>query len=171
MSVDAELLEGLIGRGLQAFNGHDADEFTELMTEDVVLEHSALPGTLRGRSEVRGYYADNVWRAFPDMRLELEDGPFLHPRASRFSVAWRISGTHIGRIDPPGLAPTGRRIDLPMREIVELRGEHVSRLNILLDMAGLLRQLGVLPPPDSRAERAMAALQRLQMKVPGRAIR
>jgi hypothetical protein len=35
-------------------------------------------------------------------------------------------------------------------------------------MADLMRQLGLLAAPGSRTERAMAALQRLQVKLPRR---
>jgi steroid delta-isomerase-like uncharacterized protein len=164
-AVEESVVQEQIAGVLEAFNSHDADRFVALMTEDVVFDHSAWPTTMRGRAEVRSFYADNTWKAVPDLRLELADGPFLHPHAPRYSVAWRAVGTHTGQIDPPGFAPTGKRIEFPVLEISELRDGRASRVRIAIDMADVMRQLGLLAAPGSRAERAMATLQRLQMKV------
>jgi steroid delta-isomerase-like uncharacterized protein len=164
-AVDESVVQEQIAGVLEAFNSHDADRFVALMTEDVVFDHSASPTTMRGRAEVRSFYADNTWKAVPDLRLELDDGPFLHPHAPRYSLAWRAVGTHTGQIDPPGFAPTGKRIEFPVWEISELRDGRASRVRIAIDMADVMRQLGLLAAPGSRAERAMATLQRLQMKV------
>lgn len=163
--VDESFLESFLLRALDAFNSHDADAFVDLMTEDVVLDHSAWPTTMHGRSQVRTFYSDYVWKAFPDIRLDREDGPFLHPHAPRVSVAWRLLGTHDGPMNPPGLAATGKRVEFPVREVAEFRDGHLSRFQIVFDTAELMRQLGVLPARGSFAEQAMAALQRLQMKI------
>jgi steroid delta-isomerase-like uncharacterized protein len=163
--VPEPALEELVRDARLAFNAHDADAFVAVMTEDVVMDHSASPATLRGKDEVRRFYADYVWRAFPDMRLELEDGPFFHPHAPRAALAWRAIGTHDGPLDPPGLAPTGRPVALAVREIVQFREGLASRVHVQLDMADMMRQMGILPGANTRAERAVAALQRLQMKL------
>jgi SnoaL-like domain len=119
--VDDSLVQDILRRALEAYNSHDAERLVALMTEDVVIDHSAWPATMRGRAQARSFYADYLWKAFPDSFLELEDGPFLHPHAPRVSFAWRGVGTHTGPLDPPGLAPTGKRIEAPAREIAEFR--------------------------------------------------
>ena len=161
--------QDMVARGREALNAHNAERFVALMTEDVIFDHSAWPTTLRGRAQVRSFYTDFLWKAFPDLRLEPEDGPFLHPQAPRAAMAWRAVGTHTGPIDPPGLAPTGKRTEVSVREIAEFRDGRVSRLQIVVDMAAVLRQLGVLPAQGSRAERGIAALQRLQIRMSRRA--
>ena len=166
--IAESLLDELISRVVDAFNSHHADAFVAVMTDDVIFDHSAWPTTLRGKDEVRRFYAEHAWSAFPDLRLEREDGPFLHPHAPRVSLAWRLTGTHEGPFDPPGLSATGRPVDFPVREIVGFRDQLVSRSQVLLDMAELMRQIGVLPGRNSRTERAMAAAQRLRMKIPTR---
>lgn len=167
-AVDESLLGDLLERARDAFNSHDVEGFVAVMADDIVIDHSAWPTQLRGRAEVATFYADYLWKAFPDLVLEREDGPFLHPRAARFSAAWQASGTHKGPLDPPGLAPTGRRFEVPVRELGTIRDGRLSRLQIVVDMADLLRQLGVLPAPGSREERAMAAVQRLRSRVSSR---
>ena len=163
--VDEVLVGNLIQRVVAAFNAHDADGFVAVMTEDVVFEHSVAPAPMHGRAEVSAFYANNVWKAFPDLTLELMDGPFFHPHAPRISFNWFAVGTHTGLLDPPGLAPTGKRVEFDVREIAEIRDGLVSRVRLVVDMAAVMRQLGMLPAPGTRGERAFAMMQRLQMKL------
>jgi uncharacterized protein (TIGR02246 family) len=162
--VSETQIEELIASGSAGFNAHDPDRFLGVMADDAVIDHSAWPTPLRGRDAIRRFYVEFVWKAFPDMRLEREDGPFFHPRAPRVAIAWRVTGTHLGPLDPPGFAPTGRAVELPLREIAELRDGLIHRLNVQLDVAEMLRQLGILPAAHGQGERALAALQRLQAK-------
>jgi predicted ester cyclase len=163
--VDEVLVSNLIARVVAAFNAHDADGFVAVMTEDIVFEHSVAPVTLHGRAEVSAFYTNTVWKAFPDVTLELMDGPFFHPHAPRISFNWFAAGTHTGLLDPPGLAPTGKRVEFDVREIVEIRDGLVSRLRLVIDMADVMRQLGMFPAPGSHGERAIALIQRLQTKL------
>jgi len=162
--VDEAFVDRFVQRAVAAFNAHDASGFVALMTTDVFVEHSVAPRAMRGRAEVSAFYA-NIWKAFPDATLELMDGPFLHPHAPRVSLNWLGVGTHAGPLDPPGLAPTGRRVEFDVREILEFRDELISRIRLVVDMTDVMRQLGMLPAPGSRGERAIAMMQRLQMKL------
>ncbi len=162
--VDEVLVDNLIPRVVAAFNAHDADGFTAVMTEDVVFDHSAAPAPMHGRAEVSTFYR-NMWKAFPDLTLELMDKPFFHLHAPRISFNWLAAGTHTGPLDPPGLAPTGKRVEFDVREIAEIRDGLASRIRLVVEMADAMRQLGVFPAPGSRGERAIAMMQRLQMKL------
>lgn len=97
--------------------------------------------------------------------MELMDGPFFHLHAPRISFNWFAAGTHTGPLDPPGLAPTGKRVEFDVREILEIRDGLASRIRLVVDMADVVRQLGMLPAPGSSGDRAIAMLQRLQMKL------
>ena len=163
--VDKVLVSNLIARALAAFNAHDADGFVGVMAEDIVFEHSAAPAPMHGRAEVGAFYEGTIWRAFPDLTLELVDGPFFHPHAPRVSMNWLAVGTHAGLLDPPGLAPTGKRAEMDVREIAEIRNGMLSLIRLKVDMLDVMRQLGVFPAPGSRGERAMAMAQRLQMRL------
>lgn len=163
--ADEAVVHGLIERAVAGMNNHDADRFVSVMTEDVVFEHSASPTILHGHDEVKAFYRDSIWRGFPDLAIELAEGPFFHPRAPRVSLAWRATGTHTGLLDPPGLAPTGRRVEMDVREIIVLRDGLASHIRLVIDLADVLRQVGVLPAPGSRGERMMARMQRLQTRL------
>jgi steroid delta-isomerase-like uncharacterized protein len=163
--VDDAFLREVLAQAISIFNAHDVSGFVALMTEDVVLEHSAAPRTMHGREEVGTFYRESLWKAFPDLTLELADGPFFHPDAPRVSIRWLVTGTHTGPLDPPGLASTGKHVAFDAREVADFRDGLVSRISLVVDMADAMRQLGVLPVVGSRAERAMARVQRLRMMV------
>jgi predicted ester cyclase len=163
--VDEVHVDTLMQRVVAAFNAHDADGLVAEMTEDVVLEHSAAPTPLRGRGGIGMFYENTIWKAFPDLTLELMDGPFFHAHAPRVSFNWLAMGTHTGPLDPPGLAPTHKRVQADVREILEFRNGLLSRLRIVVDMTEFMRQLGLFPAPGSRGEKAISMMQRLQMKL------
>lgn len=118
-AVDEVFANDLVQRAMRAYNSHDADAFVALMTEDVVVEHSAAPAPMHGRAEVSAFYA-NTWKSLPDITLELIDGPFFHLHAPRVSINWLAAG----------LAPTGERVEFDVREIAEVRNGLVSRVRI-----------------------------------------
>ena len=120
--VDEVIVSNLIPRVVAAFNAHDADGFVAVMTEDVVFEHSAAPAPMHGRAEVSAFYTNTIWKAFPDLTLELMDGPFFHPHAPRISFNWLAAGT----------APTGKRVEFDVREISEIRDGLVSRMRLVV---------------------------------------
>ena len=119
--VDEVVVSNLILRVVAAFNAHDADGFVAVMTDDVVFEHNAAPAPMHGRAEVSAFYTNTIWKAFPDLTLELMDGPFFHPHAPRISFNWLAAGT----------APTGKRVEFDVREISEIRDGLVSRMRLL----------------------------------------
>jgi steroid delta-isomerase-like uncharacterized protein len=164
-AVDEAFVRDFLERQFEAWHAHDPEKVLALMNDDIVYDDSAWPTTMRGHAEVR-VFLDHLWRAFPDLRFELVEGPFLHPHESKASDCWRGSATHTGPIDPPGLAPTGKRLEIDKgMSFYEFRDGRLSRLSFVFDMADASRQLGLLPKPGSKAERALAAMQRLGTKV------
>ena len=163
----AELDQGWLGEFMarwgDAWNSHQPDRLLALMTEDIVYDDSAWPTTMRGHADVRAFL-DSTWRAFPDLRFEAIDGPFIEPGAPKASFWWRGTGTFTGPLEPPGLAPTGDRIEFEGADFHEYRDGRVCRLRILFDMMDVARQLGTLPKPGTRLETAMAAAQRLGVR-------
>jgi predicted ester cyclase len=147
-ALDESLVQQWIARLLDAFNAHDLDRLVAVGSDDVVFDHSASPTTMRGHAEVRSFYAANH-KAFPDGRIELEDGPFLHPRSPKASFVLRFIGTNTGPIDALGLAPTGKRVEGSDYLVVEFRGELACRIPLMSDMADFLGQLGLHPPPPA----------------------
>lgn len=168
--IDPDTLESLLLGARDGFNRHDADAFTSAMTADVVLHHSALPGPVVGRDAVKRVYAETFWGAFPDQELSLVDGPFLHSTEARAVIKWSVRGTHLGLLNPPGLHPTGRRAEFVVCDFIQLRDGKICRFDVTVDVADILRQLGVLPPSGSRLERVLMRMDQVK-NLPRRGVR
>jgi steroid delta-isomerase-like uncharacterized protein len=162
--VEPEWAEEFAQRWAGAWNSHDPEQLLALMTDDILYEDSASPETMRGHDDVRAF-VDMSWRAFPDMRFEPVGRPLVSPVEPRAAFWWRGTATHTGPIEPPGLAPTGKSIEFEGADFHEYRDGKVCRLQIVFDMADVMVQLGVLPPPGSRGERFVTALGNLQTKL------
>ena len=154
-TIDSAFLEDFGQRWLEAWNSQDAEKVLACMAEDIVYDDDAWPTTMRGHAEVREFL-EYMWRAFPDMRFEVVDGPYIDPEAPKVAWYWRGFATHTGPLEPPGLAPTGKRLEFDGGEFDEYRNGKLVRLRMVFDMADPMRQLGVLPPAGSRSEQAIA---------------
>jgi steroid delta-isomerase-like uncharacterized protein len=164
--IDRDFVDDFAQRWLGAWNSHDPDQVLALMTDDIVYDDSAWPTQMRGHADVREFL-ERTWAAFPDMRFELDD-PYIHPREPKAAFYWHGTATHSGQLEPPGLEPTGKRIEFEGVDTHEYRDGKVARLRIVFDMADVTRQLGVLPPAGSRAERMMAKMTNMRGKVSGK---
>ena len=63
----------------------------------------------------------------------------------------------------PGIAPTNRRVDIPLVAIVRFRGDKLAHEHIYWDQASVLKQIGLLPAatlPVFGAETARKVLDR-----------
>ena len=78
--------------------------------------------------------------AFPDGHIEMQH---LHAAGDTAIVEFTGSGTHSG--DLMGIAPTGRRISMPVCNVVTTRAGKIVSEREYMDMAHLMRQLGVMP--------------------------
>lgn len=167
--VDQAFVEEFLPRWAEAWNSHQPERLLGLMTEDIVYDDSAWPTTMRGHGDV-GAFLEHAWRAFPDLEFEMTDGPFLAVGAPKAAFYWRGSGTQTGPIDPPGFAPTGKRIEFEGADFHEYRDGRVCRLRIVFDMMDVGRQLGTLPQAGSRTEKIAAAAHRLGMQARSRVL-
>jgi steroid delta-isomerase-like uncharacterized protein len=162
--VDLEWLDGFAHDYLAAWNGHDAERLLALMTEDIVYDDAAWPTQMRGHADVRRFL-QAAWRAMPDLAFEIVEGPYVVPGRPKAAWHWRGTATLTGPLEPPGLAPTGRRARFEGADFHEYRDGRLARLRIDFDLMEFSRQVGLMPARGSRAERAFAALQRAGARV------
>jgi steroid delta-isomerase-like uncharacterized protein len=163
-SVEPEWVNEFVQRWGDAWNSHEPQRVLDLMAEDIVYDDSASPKTMRGHGDVRAFL-DMTWRAFPDLHFDLVGEPLVAAGEPRAAMWWRGTATHSGPIDPPGLAPTGKRLEFEGADFHTYRDGKLVRLQIVFDMADFMRQLGLLPPPGSIGEKAVTALGNLQTKL------
>ena len=164
MTAETSTLRDFTERYSAAWNGRDASAMDACITDDIVWFDPALPQPARGKAEVREFMEDS-WRSFPDLRFSEPDPPFLVEQDDRVAWAWRMQGTFTGApIDPPGFAPTGRAVDLRGIDEWLMRDGRIAHYRAYYDMNELAVQLGIVPERGSRAEKGMAAMQRLQAR-------
>lgn len=144
---------------LDAWNSGDPQRVLDMMTPDCEYSDSGWPTVMRNHDEAR-VFIEHMLTAFPDVRFELDGGVMIDPQNRRASFAWYMTATHTGVIEPPGLAPTGKRVCIRGFDVQEYEGERVAKVWIGWDMGELLRQLAVMPPMHSRVERMMAKMNR-----------
>jgi steroid delta-isomerase-like uncharacterized protein len=157
-------LDDFCARYLAAWNDHNPDAMAPLLTEDIVWEDPALPAPARGIPAVQEFMRAG-WRGFPDLRFDETDTPHRTADGDDVAWRWRMRGTMIGPLDPPGFAPTGRAMEVEGVDLWTFRGDRIARYRAFYDMNALARQLGIAPAPGSRAEKAIVALQRLQARM------
>jgi steroid delta-isomerase-like uncharacterized protein len=125
----------------EVLNGHDLDDaLTELVALDFV-EQNPLPGQGAGRAGLREVLA-GMNAAFPDIRWDVRDTVVEGDRVATLSF-W--TGTHRG--DFMGIPATGRTVTVEAWTLDRYTGGQLAESRIIMDVVGLLTQLGVLPAP------------------------
>jgi len=87
--------------------------------------------------------ADMFTSAFPDVKLEIKH---IHSVGDNVAIAEFVaSGTHTS--DLMGIAPTGRKMSMPVCLVLEIRDGKIYAEREYMDMLHLMQQLGVAPAP------------------------
>lgn len=123
-----------------AWNARDVGWLESLVAEDVVLDDSSWRTVLHGKAAWRRI-AEKLFGAFPDLRYDMVEGPFLLTGKPCATFVARTRGTMTGALGRQ--APTGRCVDLLSMELVEFRDGLVVRDLHRMDTADYFRQLGL----------------------------
>lgn len=152
----------MLARWYGAWNAHDIDAISALLTDDVRYEDPAAPAdVLQGRGAVEAYVR-SAFNGIPDLHLEkLEE--WVSDGGQVIASYFRFAGTFTGAAETPGLpalAPTNGRLALLGMDRSEIRdGTHVARHQIFWDTTELGRQMGLVPPRNSSMEKLSRRLQ------------
>ena len=155
----------------QLWEEHVRHEFATLNTEDTLATMVAdayvnhipvLTGGV-GKQQLREFYSK---RFIPQMPPDTEMVPLSRTIGHDQLVDEMIfKFTHTMRMDwmLPGVAPTGKRVEVPLVAIVRFRDGKLAHEHIYWDQASVLVQLGLLDPselPVSGVESARKALDK-----------
>jgi steroid delta-isomerase-like uncharacterized protein len=125
----------------EVLNAHDlGDPLTELVAEDFV-EQNPLPGQGPGRAGLRDVLA-GMNAAFPDIHWDVQDMVAEGDRVATFSF-W--SGTHRGEF--LGVPASGRRVTVEAWTLDRYQLGQLVESRIIMDVVGLLTQVGAIPAP------------------------
>jgi carboxymethylenebutenolidase len=146
------------------FELHDAEATMETMSADPYLNHVPMMSGARGRDEVLRFYRD-VW--IPSWPDDVEVTPVSRTVGADHVVDELVVAFTHDRPMPfmlPGVAATGRRVELPHAVVVGFEDGLVHHEHIYWDQASLLVQVGLLDPklvPATGAEQARHLLARV----------
>jgi steroid delta-isomerase-like uncharacterized protein len=126
----------------EVFNQRRPGLLDQLAVEDYV-EHDPFPGQGNGRVDLRAR-VEAILGAFDPLQFRLLD---LVAEEDRVVVRWSQTGTHTGPF--MGITPTGREFTITGIDIHQLRDGRMAEHWHVVDLYGLLQQLGVIPAPNT----------------------
>ena len=121
-----------------AFLAGDTAWMERHIAPDFVRHDPGLPFEVRGPAGVKQLH-DALMPAFPDMKLPLED---FVAEGEKALVRLRVQGTHTGAFGD--MAATGRKIDIGVLDLFQIRGGMLIEHWALLDNLGMMKQLGAM---------------------------
>jgi len=128
------------------FATKDTDETLSTMVENACVNHVPVLTGGRGLEQLREFYARHF---IPHMPPDLEMIPVSRTIDQDRLVDEMVARfTHTVPMDwaLPGVAPTGKRVILPLIVVVEFRDGKLASERIYWDQASLLVQIGLLDP-------------------------
>src|SRR5882762_3088432 len=143
------------------FSTRDTEDTLATMVEDAYVNHIPVLTGGVGRDALREFYSR---RFIPQMPPDTEMTPISRTIGADQVVDEMVFRfTHTIRMDwmLPGLAPTGKRVEIPLVAIVRFRDGKLAHEHIYWDQASVLVQLGLLDPtilPVAGRESARKAL-------------
>ena len=124
----------------EVFNRRNLDVIPNLVTKDYVF-HGSAGKEVRGREGLKQFLR-MFFNAFPDLRFDVED---IFAEGDKVVSRVTCRGTHKGAL--MGIPPTGKQIATTVICINRFVGERIAEDWELIDLFGMMVQLGVIPPP------------------------
>lgn len=144
------------------FETHDVAATMATMTAQPINVNVPLLSGGAGADEVRAYYADQfIPKNPPDATITLLSRTIGTDRIVDEMI---FAFTHTTQMDwmLPGIAPTGRHVEVPLVVIVEFQDGKIASEHVYWDQASVLVQLGLVPRtglPITGAESASRLLE------------
>ncbi len=142
--MNKEEVEHLDDQGMSAWDTHDADAFVANFADEFVINDVANPEPITSKGAARAY-AQAWFTAFPDMSVKQ-----MNRVVSEDSVAAEIqfTGTNTGPMMMGGkeIPPTGKAVVGKGTYFSRAKDGKAVEFNSYPDIAGLMMQLGFMPP-------------------------
>jgi steroid delta-isomerase-like uncharacterized protein len=144
-----KLVEEHARSGFDALARRDARGIGEHYREDCVVDIVPI-GVFRGRQAIVDFFLE-VFAAMPDLETTVTRVVAAETLAA---VEWRMQG-HFTGASFRGIDPTGKHVELRGIDLVEIEDGATVSDTAYYDAAAFARQVGMLPPEGSGAERTM----------------
>jgi carboxymethylenebutenolidase len=145
LTAAQEFLRDLWEKHVQCeFTTHNTEDTLATMVEDAYVNHIPVLTGGVGREQLQEFYSK---RFIPQMPPDTEMTPISRTIGNDQLVDEMVfKFTHTIRMDwmLPGIAPTGKRVEVPLVAIVRFREGKLAHEHIYWDQASVLVQLGLL---------------------------
>lgn len=152
------------------FSTRSTEETLATMVEDAYVNHIPMLTGGVGKAQLREFYSKHF---IPKMPPDTTLTPISRTVGEDQIVDEMIfQFTHTIEMDwmLPGIAPTGRRVEVPLVAIVRLRGDKLAHEHIYWDQASVLVQLGLLDAANLPVAGVESARKAENPKLPPRAL-
>jgi carboxymethylenebutenolidase len=152
------------------FQTRSAEDTIATMVEDAYVNHIPVMTGGAGRADLREFYATHF---IPKMPPDMEMTPLSRTIGTDQLVdEMVIKFTHTVEIDwmLPGIAPTGRRVEVALVVIVRFRDGKLAHEHIYWDQASVLAQLGLLDATKLPVAGVESARKALDPSLPANAL-
>jgi predicted ester cyclase len=126
----------------EAWDHNDLDALDALFAPDFV-SHATVPGLPPGLPGAKLAHQTSM-QSFPDRRVEIQD---IVGEGELVMVRCRMTGTNEGGLAWAGVPANGNRVDVEWISIYRLRDGQVVEHRAVMDVMGLMQQLGAIPAP------------------------
>jgi carboxymethylenebutenolidase len=128
------------------FETKNTDDTIATMVEDAYVNHVPVMTGGSGKPELRQFYAAHfIPKMPPDLQMTSVSRTIGTDQLVEEMV---LKFTHTVEIDwmLPGIAPTGRQVEVALVVVVRFRDDKVAHEHIYWDQASVLAQLGFIDP-------------------------
>jgi steroid delta-isomerase-like uncharacterized protein len=161
-----EKTAGELARGFFEHVGSRDVEGMARYWDDESVDDFIVLGPVRGKEALSDFFRE-FFGAFPDAEFELER---ITAEGDTAAVQYRFTGTFSGD-SFQGIKATGKPVEFRGTDIITFVGEKVRMNSVYYDGLSFARQIGMMPPEDSTADKAMTgafnALTDLRNRLPG----
>jgi steroid delta-isomerase-like uncharacterized protein len=142
--MNREEIERLDDQGIAAWDAHDAQAFVDQFAEEFAINDIASPEAITTREGVR-QYAQAWFTAFPDMSIKQTNRVVGE---DSLAAELQFTGTNTGPMMMAGkeVPPTGKTVVGRGTYFARVRNGKVIEFNSYPDIAGMMMQLGFMPP-------------------------
>lgn len=134
----------VVGQFFEFYNGHDIESIGQLISSSNYSFH--FPGMQPMDWNTHKQFIDGIISAFPDFRHNIID---VVTEGDKVAVRFNITGTHKGEFQD--IPPTGKQVSFEGTEFFTIIHGKIVEEWVIVDMIGLLQQIGAIPAGSSTA--------------------
>jgi carboxymethylenebutenolidase len=148
------------------FEAHDADATIDTMIDDPYVNHIPTMTGGVGKEALRAFYRDHFVSKLPADTTVASVSRTIGESSVVDEVIFSFTHDRVVDFLLPGVAPTNRKVRVPLVAIVTFDGDKIANEHIYWDQASVLVQIGLLDPKGLPVAGAETADKVLDKKLP-----